>query len=461
MIRSRGARPHLALLCGAAVLGLSAGVASGQDMRARSLTLDLSQGIEAATNPDLDENPPSDEFVLRSDIDLLYTAATRVQRLSFGIGAGLEAGRFANDSSGSRVADRRATFDYTREMAASRLAFSASYSRARVEDSEVPEDFDSDDLEITEGERGTAELHFDLETGRERRVGTEVSASLSSVRYFGNDGNGRDLADLEAALRLAVRPRTDLLLLAGVSDEKNLEDEKYESRTLSAGLGIRHALTSRQRIDAELRAMQLDRSELSDLTGEREEESETGLGGAIGYELELGRGTLGVHYDSSLRAIGRRDLLEVSHETTSEAGTLRIALGVVDSVELDRKPLVNVTWMRALPHGQLQLDLQQIPTGTEQDGQESINTSLSASYLGRINRVSSWETKLSLVDSNEFGDDAEDGRRSEVMLGYRHGLSRDWDLALRYRHILAENDNREDRDNDSLFLGLATRITLW
>ena len=460
MIRRGGARPRIALTCITACLSVAATAALAQEERARSLILDFSQGLEVSSNPDLEDDPMRDEVVLRSDVDLRYVTATRGQSLEFGVGAGLEGGRFADGDSGGRVAERRADFVYERTSAAGLFRVATEYTRARVEDSDVPEDFESDDLDITTGERGEARLQVDLETGRNRRIGTEVTTSLSSLRYFDNDGDGRDTLDLQAALRLSVQPRTDILLLSGLSSRKNDGDDQYEAETVSAGLGFRHALTARQRISGELRAMRLETSEISETSGEREEDRQEGLGGAMRYEADLGRGTFGLEYDSALYSTGRRDVLELSHERSSDAGSLLVSLGVVDSDRLDGEPLVNVAWTRNIPRGQLQLRLDQDASGNQDGDQEAIRTRVTAGYIGQINSISSWQTQLSLADSNEFGEDAEDSRRTELLVGYRHALARDWDVSMRYRHILAEGDGRDDRRDNSVFLGLATRLQL-
>ncbi|WP_128255505.1 hypothetical protein [Falsirhodobacter deserti] len=459
MICKEGNRPHVPFLCVMAFLGTSALPALAQDDRARSLTLDLSQGLEVASNPELIDDPARDQVMLRSDVDLRYVTATRVQRMEMGIGGQFEAGDFAGRDSASRVAERRLDFGYSRESASAELQVIAAYSRARVEDTTLPESVESDDLEVTTGERGLTRFELDLETGRDRRIGTEVHASASSVRYFDNDGDGRDNADLTAALRLSVGARTDVMLLSGLSRKDYKNDEEYEFDSSWIGFGMRHALTARQRVHGQLLSMRVDSSEISDVTGSLEEDRQEGLGGAVGYEVDLGRGTIGIGFETALHSTGRRDLLEVSHETASEAGGLRVSLGVVDSDELDQRPLLNIVWQRNISSARLQLSLEQDAISTEDE--ETIRSRLGVGYLGQINSTSSWEAQVSVIDLNEFGLEATDNRRSEMMVGYRHALTRDWDLSVRYRHVLSESDGRDDRRNDSLYLGLATRVHLW
>lgn len=426
--------------------------------RARGLTLDFSQGLEASTNPELAEDA-SDEFVLQSDVGLTYTTATRTQRLTFGIGAQLEAGHFAEAGTDARVAERRVGLNYTRTAASGRLEVSAAYSRARVEDTVPDEGFVSEDLEVVEGERGVAQFGMMLETGRDRLIGTEVRADLSSVRYFENDEDGRDEVDLEAALRLAAGPRTDLLLLSTLSRRDDKSEDEYEAQASSVGVGVRHAFTARQRIRADLRKMRRETSEID--LGVANREVQDGFGGGFGYEIDIGRSTLGANYDNVLTPTGRQQLLNLSHETASEAGALRVAIGVVESDFLDAQPLLNIDWTRNLQSSQIRLSLSQDADGSADDDQETILTRLSASYLGRINSVSSWEVQLNLAEADEYGVDADDNRRSDITLGYRRAVAPDWDLTLRYRHVLSEANDGGDRSNDSLFLGLATRVDLW
>lgn len=449
------------LVSAAVMAGLAAGPALAQDRNeARGLFLELSQGLEAATNPELIADPQRDQFAARTDLDLRYFTATSRQRIDLAIGGAFEVGDFAERGESPRVAEKRISFGYLRNSAAGVLELDASYDRALIEDTTLIEGFEGDDLEITSGERGTGRLSFGLEVGKDRPVGLTMEGDYSTLRYFDSEGEGRDTVTYDSALRFSAGQRTDLLFLVGANQKDYNGDNEYQTDTISAGVGLRHELTARQRVRTELRAMRVQTSENSDLTGLRETETEKGPSALLDYEVDFGRQTFGIGYQSMLFNTGRRDTLGLSQKLALPGGELLLSAGVTDSDLLDAEPLFGIAWTQEMSRGRLQVELEQDAYSGEDD-EETVRTSLSLGYVGQINSLSSWEVGASYAELDEFGEEASGSSRGEVSVGYRHALAEDWDMAVRYRHTVSSSDARSDRKNDSIYLGLTTRLDIW
>ena len=123
-----------------------------------------------------------------------------------------------------------------------------------------------------------------------------------------------------------------------------------------------------------------------------------------------------------------------------------------DAVGTD--PLIDANYRHDLPAGQLTFGLSQRVVVDDQDD-EDINTSLNAAFDQQINSLSSFGFNVGLFDRNALGDDGEDSQRIEVGFTYRYDLTRDWGFVSGITYTTLSEDDQDDRDRTTVFVGLA------
>ena len=170
----------------------------------------------------------------------------------------------------------------------------------------------------------------------------------------------------------------------------------------------------------------------------------------------LKNGTIGLVFNTDVTTNddGRRSFLRLNRNTVlPRAQQLSYSLGVTRSDGTGVDPLVSLNYTYNLPTSQISVGLNQTVV-TDRNNDEEINTTLRASYSHDINNLSSLNATVSFFNRNELGEFANDGQRVNLSLSYRYALTRDWGLVSGYRYVLSRQDDRDDRDSNTVFIGL-------
>ena len=116
-------------------------------------------------------------------------------------------------------------------------------------------------------------------------------------------------------------------------------------------------------------------------------------------------------------------------------------------------PLIDISYQHERSTSLLSFGLSQT-VNTDNDNQEQILTSLSASYDQQINSLSSFGASIGFFDVNDLDVIGNDSQRVDISLSYRYDLTRDWGLVSGYTYSLSKGDNESDINSNTVFVGL-------
>lgn len=449
----------------AATVGASAGMPRAQEAEPPnpSLTLSVAETLELSDNPDNVADPEEGGGYLRSDLGLAYLSQTQVSSFSFGLDAGIEAGRFG-DGQGfdNRVQTLGSDIAYTREGAGSELSFGAAYRKVRLDDTILFDDlladeFETEDLVVAGGDRETASASLGLTLGRDAPLGFELGLEYLDIGYEDAPGaEPRTSYGGEAALRLSVSPVLDLGVVARLDHDEREDEEDYENEDRTLALTAAYAASPILSLSGEIG---VTRSETTrTLDGSRT--TETDKGAAFGAAAQLARpnGTLGVSFQSSFDEDGRRNAVQISRALEYPLGDLSASIGASRREGGDISPIVALGYTRETPRGSLSVSYNR--SVSTDDDEDRIRSRLAVAYEQQINSISSWTASVDYASVEFASSEEEDTSRLGASLAYRRDLTRDWSMTTGYRYVLADDGDADEQQSNIVFFGVSRDFTI-
>lgn len=444
----------------AATVGASAGAPEAQDAEPPnpSLILSIGERLEFSDNPDGVADPEEGGVYLRSDAGLAYRSETRVSTLSFGLDAGVEAGRFGDgQGTDSRLQTLGSGLAYTREGARTELSFGTAYRKERLDDTVLfdvllDEEFEDEDLVATGGYRETTSAAFDLTFGRDLPVGFAVGLDYLDIDYEDTPGSDpRRSYGGEAALRFTVSPVLDLGVVARGDREERDDEEDYENEERTLALTAGYAATSALTLSGEIG---VSRSETT-RTIAGNSFTETSEGAVVGAAAELARpnGSIGVAVQSGLDENSRRNSVEVFRTLEYPLGELAFSLGASQREGGDVSPVVSLDYSRETSRGNFTVAYDR-SVSTDEDN-DRVRARLALAYEQQISEGSSWRASVDYASVDFSGGDEDETSRLSASLAYQRDITRDWALTAGYRHVLTEDGDSGERQSNTVFFGVS------
>ncbi len=410
--------------------------------------LDITQRLEFSDNPDFDVDGNSD-FFGRTILGFGLESVTNLQRFALNLGTDIEEGR--DDRSGIDVTNSFASLRYDRNTRNASIGVSAEYRESDTSSSFF-DDFDIDGNVINQ-DSGTRETYrFGLEgaVGREAPVGSSFRWNYSEIRY--RDTNDPDLtdqstSDFQGQVDFRITPRITTSLTGKYID---FDAQGNGTNRRTTGLGLFTAFEINPILTADV-GLSYDRIERSgDETG-----TDEGLSVDLGLIRTMPNGSVGLQFSSDVASNdnGRRSYLSVIRDVELPRGALSVELGVTGADTIGNNPLVNIDYRHELPTAVLTFGVSQRVV-LDSDNNEQINTSLRAGYDQQINNQSSYGVSVAVFDRNDLSGADDDGQRIDLSLNYRHDLTRDWGLVSGISHAYSTEDDGDDRNQTTIFVGL-------
>lgn len=448
---SRASRRRLS--SGAAALAAFgiAGTVAAQELpeSARLLTLDLSTGLEWSDNPEFLPDGES-RLISRTGLNFGLERRTGIDRLLVGLSGDLLLGRDLHEIEGPEL-----RFSWSRDVRHARVAVEASVSEATLDTGTVSDDApEGEDFSTVDpGTRRTTRLAVSGAFGVDRPLGGTYRISQERLRYF--DTTDADLTDsnlttFEAAITTRPNRRVMLDLTAALSETDEFGADGSDTRRTRLGT----------RLEAAITPTVTGRADLGWLRIEEDGETDTETTGVV-FDGDLTwtrpNGTIALEYDSELETSGRRDTLRARRALALPRGALSYSLGLTRAEGFDVRPIYGINWQRDFPRARIVADFTQTPT-TSSDDSETIVSEFTFSYTQVLTERGSFETSLSVLDSNELLDSEADSRRYGLDLAYRHRVTRDWSMVGRLSAVQLQQDDAEDRSATTIFIGLERRF---
>ncbi len=460
-------------------------VAQDADRGGLTVTLDVSQSVEASTNRDFVIDPQDTSLLSNTGFELGIASRRRAEQLSARIGGDLLYGSFGDADSGdggdggngedSGLNDPFAAIDYARQGANSRLSFAARYTERDVSDfvfdpdqsfdavDAVDEDIvdlddllelEEDDLVFSDGTRASTDLRFDLRTGIDDPVSFRLTGASNAVTYRDIESdalNDRTTDSLRAEIGFRLSPTTTARVTAGTVRRGEDGETGTDRDTTSFGVGLGYDISPILRFNGSVGLTEIDGS---DADGDF---SESGTSADLGLSQQRPNGTIDYGFSSDIDENGRRTSVSLGRALDLRRGDIDVSLGVSDSDQTDPALTSRIRYNHPLRDGAISAGLSRVAR-SQDDGDEVLSTRIDVDYLYRINSVSRLSTSFDLARSEEL-ETGEQTTATDLGLGYSRDLTRDWALNTGLRYRVSEQDPGETRDDVRLSLGVSRTFT--
>lgn len=446
-------RPGLATLAALSLTVSTLTPALAQEGTGIRGTLSFSQGLEISDNPDLLSDPEGTAIQSRTRLGFGILSETRVEQFRADVSTELAGDLSGDETGGLEQTNNRASLAYTREGAASRLSFDASYEEIPLDDIEIGTELDPDLFVVEGGTRERTRLGIGFATGLGGPFTLEVTGRYVDTRYI--DSLDPDLDDetstsLDAVAGFRINPALTARALAGVSRTEEDEGSGIVRETRYVGAGLAGETAGGLSFQGDLTY-----DEATTEAGSTTEES--GIGTSVTLQQEMPRGNIGLSLSSRIDDAGRRTQAVVSRRYDLPDGGLNLSLGLVDQEDVDGVQVTGgLAYSRETPRGGLSASLTQTPS--TDDGTVYINTRLAVSYTEALSETSTLGAGVAYATVDELGGSDDDSRASATIT-YDRALTEEWRFRTGFEHLRVEDSGGDTRTSNTVFFNVGRDFT--
>lgn len=388
-------------------------------------------------------------------LDLTYITGTRSQQLQFSLSAPLRENDPDTDKTVS-MGDVNARLLYRRFVRNASIEAELSYRDIDLDDEIYYDDLNDTLVTLDPGSVTYSTARLGYVFGSQSKLGGEIGLRYEQRDY--QDTIDPDLVDsrtTSADLRLYLEPISTLRGRLIASGSRTDSDGGTDSRSTQFGAGASIQLDKVTNLDVQLTYDRIRREE--DLTGIVEEAKGPGM--QLGLTRSRPDGDWSLSFSTAPGTEGRRDTLMLGRVLEFPRHTLSARLGMTRFAgSLD--PVFEVGYERPLDDlskFSAQLSRRGV---TDEDGDEAINTSLSASYNRQLSDVSSLGGSIRYRQTDVQSGTGEDARSIALDVNYNRRLYNDFSLVAGASIIRSSNDDDDDEDDDDrVYLGISRSFT--
>lgn len=384
-------------------------------------------------------------------IGLNYQTGTRAETLQFSMSMPLEEGDPDEDDFVS-FGDAQARLFYRRGARNSAIEAELSYRESDLDREILFDDISNELVTVDRGSVAHSSARLGYVFGTQSKVGGEIGLQYSRRNYSGTtDASLDDSETKEGHLRLYLEP-TPLIRARLVASGTQIDsDGGTDSRFSDIGAGASLQVDKLTNLDVEIAHTKIRREEENGFV-----EETTGPT----YRLNLSRarpaGEWTLAYASAPGTEGRRDDLTLGHSFERPNFDFSAALGVTH-FQGNYDPIFQLGYDRELSRvSRIQASLDRSSV-TDNDGDEAINTTVSASYSRQLSEASSMNASVRYRSSDVQTGDRSDAETMSLDLNYSRTLYSELSLVAGANIIRtnSDNNNGEDDDDERVYLGLS------
>ena len=386
------------------------------ELRGVQLRFDLDFGLESQTNRTLDVTDPGTTTEARTGLTVGILSATRTQRFAFDLGGELR-GLDGPTNQDSGFVNPFAFLNYDRSSASSRLSLSASVRES---------DLNNDGFEFDE-----ETLAFTFVEGSATRRNSNFSAEMDF----------RDDAPFGFGVLVRYEENNFSSGVATGVTGTALND----TQRLTFGVTARFEFNEVTRLNS---ALTYTDFEEDNVAGSRET-------WVLSNDLtiERPRGNLTFGFDITDTPEGSRVAATIGRSLAYPLGIVSGRLGVTrgSSGETFINGGLNLT--RALPNGNLNLDLARTVSSGSLEDTEQVSTSLRIGYLRELTPLSSLGVDFNWAEVEQT-DAGTDTTSASIEASYQRELTQDWGMNVGVRHRFRDDGVNGSANSNEVFLDL-------
>ncbi len=380
-------------------------------------------------------------------LDLSLRTGTRVQTLQFNLSAPFRLNDPDEDKTFA-LGDPLARFLFRRGARNSALEAELGYRENDLDEEILFDDIDNEFVTVDGGRVAQTDARLTYVFGREAKLGGEFSLSWLRRDYSGTTDPDLDDNETRSGNVIFYLEPTPLIRARILAQTSRTDGETNDSRSDRYGVGASLQVDKVTNLDAELARTNIRREE------------DDGLERAEGPSLRLGLtrsrplGDWSLSLGSEPGTAGRRDDFHIGRTLDLRYYDLSGRIGVTHfqgSYDLIYQIAYNQNITRI---SQVQASLRRAGA-TDDDGDEALNTDITASYNRQISDVSSIGATFRFRESKVQSGDSEDARSVSFGVNYNRALPNDFSLVAGASVIRNEESGGENNEDDeSVYLGI-------
>ena len=437
MRRRIGFRGLVAGLAGLAALLPVAGRAQDADPAAPEARLTIGQQI-ALEDGDLIGITP---------LDVVLRTGTRVQTLEFTLSAPFRLNDPDEDSTFA-LGDTRAGLLFRRGARNSAIEAQLGYRENDLDREILFDDLGNEFVTLDGGRVAQTNARLTYVYGREAKLGGEFGLSWVRRDYSGTTDSDLDDSETRSGNIAFYLEPTPLIRGRILAQTSRTDGDDSNSRSDRYGVGASLQVDKLTNLDVELARTTIRRDE-------RDDGRERAEGPSLRLGLTRARplGDWSLSFSSDPGTSGRRENFNIGRTLELRGYTLSGQIGATH-FQGNYDPIFQIAYSQDITRtSEFQASLRRVAV-TDDDGDEALNTDITASYSRQISDVSVIGTNIRYRESDVQSGDREDARSVSFGLNYNRALPNDFSFVAGANIIRSKDSNGTRDDEERIYVGV-------
>lgn len=381
-------------------------------------------------------------------LDLSLRTGSRVQTLQFDLSAPFRLNDPDEDKAFA-LGDPQGRLLFRRGARTAAIEAELGYRENDLDEEIFFDDIDNEFVTLDGGRVAQTDARLTYVFGRESRLGGEFGLSWLQRDYSGTtdpDLDDSETRDGNITFYLEPTPLIRARILAEASRTDSEDETDSRSERLGAGASLQ--MDKLTNLDVELARTSIRRTE-EDGSVERAEGPSLRL--ALTRSRPLGDWSLS--YGSEPGTDGRREDFNIGRSLKLRYYDLSGQIGMTH-FQGNYDPIFQIAYRQQVGRlSEFQASLRRA-AATDDDGDEALNTDITANYSRRISDVSSIAANIRYRESEVQSGDNEDARTMSFGLDYSRALPNDFSLVAGASVIRSKDSQGTRDDEEQVYLGL-------
>lgn len=380
-------------------------------------------------------------------VDVLLRTGTRVQTLEFSLSAPFRLNDPEEDSDFA-LGDPQARLLLRRGARNSAIEAELRYRENDLDKEILFDELSNEFVTLDDGRLAQTDARLTYVFGREARLGGEFGLAWRKRDYSGT--TDPDLEDSETRsgdITFYLEP-TPLIRARILAQASRTDGDVTDSRADRYGAGASLQVDKLTNLDVELARTDIRREETDGSVEEAE-------GPSVRLNLTRSRplGDWSLFFASEPGTAGRREDLTLGRSLDLPRFDLSGQVGVTrfrDSYD----PIFQIAYVQQITRlSELRASLRRASV-TDDDGDQALNTDITANYSRQISDVSSIAADIRYRESEVQSGDREDARSVSFGLNYSRALPNEFSLVAGANVIRSRDSDDESDDEERIYVGV-------
>ncbi|WP_306752238.1 hypothetical protein [Paracoccus actinidiae] len=379
-------------------------------------------------------------------VDVILRTGTRVQTLQFSLSAPFRLNDPEEDKTFA-LGDPQARLLFRRGARNSAIEAELGYRENDLDEEILFDDISNEFVTLDQGRVAQTDARLTYVFGREAKLGGEFGLFWLKRDYSGTaDPDLDDNQTLSGNIAFYLEP-TPLIRARILAEASRTDGEIDDSRTNRYGAGASLQVDKLTNLDVELARTQIRRDD----DGAREEAEGPSLRLNLTRSRPLGDWSL--FFGSEPGTEGRRADFNIGRTLQLRGYDLSGQIGVTHFQD-NYDPVFQIAYRQQITRlSEIQASLRRAGA-TDDDGDEALNTEVTANYSRQLSDVSSIAANIRYRESEVQSGDSEDARTVSFGIDYNRALPNDFSLVAGASVIRSKDSSGIRDDEERVYVGV-------